>query len=75
MKLGTPEKPWMTVVGVVSDIRARGFDDTPEPTMYFAYAQSANSGYYQPRAMSLGSRHDELDASTTSGRAAASSTA
>src|SRR4029077_16119830 len=28
MKLGTPEKPWMTVVGVVSDIRARGFDDT-----------------------------------------------
>lgn len=53
MKLGTPEKPWMTVVGVVSDIRARGFDDTPEPTMYFAYAQSANSGYYQPRAMSL----------------------
>jgi putative ABC transport system permease protein len=43
----------MTVVGVVDDIRARGFDDTPEPTMYFPYAQVSKSTYTMPRAMNL----------------------
>lgn len=53
MKLGNPDAPWMTVVGVVSDIRSRGFGDKPEPTMYFPYAQSGRSADYQPRAMSV----------------------
>jgi putative ABC transport system permease protein len=53
MKLGNPSAPWMTVVGVVSDIRSRGFGDTPEPTMYFSYAQSGRTGYYEPLAMSV----------------------
>ena len=53
MKLSGPTAPWMTVVGIVSDIRARGFADTPEPTMYFAYAQTGKVSYGQPRAMSL----------------------
>src|SRR5689334_2512101 len=54
MKLGgDPTRPWLTVVGVVSDIRSRGFADTPEPTMYFAYAQSGHTGYFQPAAMSV----------------------
>ena len=53
MKLDGPSIPWMTVVGIVSDIRARGFADTPQPTMYFPYAQSGKSASYQPRAMSL----------------------
>ena len=44
---------FMTVVGVVDDIRARGFDDTPEPTMYFAYPQTATTAYFMPRSMSL----------------------
>jgi predicted permease len=44
---------FITVVGVVGDIRARGFGDPPEPTMYFAFAQSAQSAYFMPRAMSL----------------------
>lgn len=51
-KLGGPG-PYMTVVGVVRDVRARGFDDTPEPTMYFPYAQSAKSAYYMPRSMAI----------------------
>src|SRR5206468_5874459 len=53
------ESPWMTVVGVVDDIRSRGFDDTPEPTMYFPYAQSAKSAYFAPRAMALLVRADD----------------
>ena len=43
----------MTVVGVVNDIRSRGFDDTPEPTMYFAYPQTNETAYFMPRSMNL----------------------
>jgi len=43
----------MTVVGVVNDIRSRGFDDTPEPTMYFAYPQTPKTAYFMPRSMNL----------------------
>ena len=45
--------PLVTVVGIVGDIRARGFGDTPEPTMFFPLAQSAKSAYYMPRNMAL----------------------
>jgi putative ABC transport system permease protein len=47
------DAPYMTVVGVVGDLRARGFGDTPEPTMYFPHAQAARSAYFAPRAMAL----------------------
>ena len=53
MKLAGQTMPWMTVVGIVDDIRARGFADTPEPTMYFPFAQTEKLDYFQPRAMSL----------------------
>lgn len=44
---------FMTVVGVVNDIRARSFNDEHEPTMYFPYAQTHKSAYFMPRTMSL----------------------
>jgi predicted permease len=47
------DAPFITVVGVVGDIRARGFGDTPEPTMFFPLAQSAKSAYFMPRNMAL----------------------
>jgi putative ABC transport system permease protein len=47
------DSTYMTVVGVVNDIRSRGFADTPEPTMYFPYAQTAKTAYFMPRSMSL----------------------
>ena len=43
----------VTVVGVAKDIRSRGFTDTPEPTMYFAYPQTREVAYFLPRSMSL----------------------
>jgi len=45
--------PLLTIVGVVRDIRARGFGDTPEPTMYFSFAQSATSAGYMPRTVTV----------------------
>jgi putative ABC transport system permease protein len=47
------DSTFMTVVGVVKDIRARGFNDTPEPTMYFAYPQTRKTAYVMPRSMNL----------------------
>ena len=44
---------FVTVVGVVNDIRARGFDDIPEPAMYFPYPQTSETAYFMPRSMSL----------------------
>jgi len=52
------DSPFMTVVGVAGDFRSRGFDDTPEATMFFPYAQSGISAYGQPRQMKLVIRVD-----------------
>src|SRR6185312_11261008 len=52
------DSPFMTVVGVAGDFRSRGFDDTPEPTMYFPYAQSGITAYGEPRQMKLVIRVD-----------------
>jgi ABC-type antimicrobial peptide transport system permease subunit len=48
-----PTAPWVTIVGVVGDVRSRGFQDDAPATMYFPYSQSGSSAYYQPGSMSL----------------------
>ncbi|MFC1500196.1 ABC transporter permease, partial [Candidatus Zixiibacteriota bacterium] len=46
-------RPWMEVVGVVSDIRHEGFMREPRPTMYVPHAQGELSLYGSTAAMSL----------------------
>ncbi|HYV98491.1 MAG TPA: ABC transporter permease, partial [Gemmatimonadaceae bacterium] len=50
---GGDQLPLMTVVGVVGDIRSRGYADHPEPTMYFPFAQTGRTTYFMPRAMGV----------------------
>jgi putative ABC transport system permease protein len=52
-RLGGRDSGWMSVVGVVNDLRARGFDDIPEPTMYIPLAQAGQSSYIVPRALAV----------------------
>jgi predicted permease len=52
IKVGGPS-PYVTIVGIVGDFRSRGFDDTPEPTMYFSYPQTARSAFFMPRTLAL----------------------
>lgn len=49
-KLGGPEDdtPWLTIVGVVSDVRQMGIDEPVKAEMYFPYRQ-ADFRFYVPR--------------------------
>ena len=41
-----PDNPWMTVVGVVGDVKYSGLDAAPEPTYYLPYRQSTWRGQF-----------------------------
>ncbi|HEV8347945.1 MAG TPA: ABC transporter permease [Vicinamibacterales bacterium] len=51
-KIGGPERPiapnnpWMTVVGVVGDVKYSGLDAAPEPTYYMPYRQNPWRGQF-----------------------------
>jgi len=53
LKMFNDKSPWVTIVGLVGDVRARGIQDEVPPTMYFPYSQSGTSAYYQPLEMTL----------------------
>ena len=53
LKMFNPTSPWVTIVGIVGDVHARGFQEDAPPTMYFPYSQAATSAYYQPGSMTL----------------------
>ena len=36
--------PWLTIVGVVADVRHQGFDDPPRPELYVPYANTPGRG-------------------------------
>ncbi|HKG92558.1 MAG TPA: ABC transporter permease [Gemmatimonadaceae bacterium] len=53
LKMFGTEWPWVTVVGVVKDVRSAGVEGEVPPTMYFPHAQSARSAYVAPSGMTL----------------------
>src|SRR6185503_15814057 len=56
LKMFGDKSPWVTIVGIVHDVRSRGIQRDPPPTMYFPYAQSGISAYAMPRSMTLVAR-------------------
>src|SRR5262245_55490530 len=42
LKLGDlqSESPWLTIVGIVGDVKYTGLEQPPEPTMYVPYEQN-----------------------------------
>ncbi|HZI29410.1 MAG TPA: ABC transporter permease [Gemmatimonadaceae bacterium] len=70
VKLLSEQMPWATVVGVVRDVRSRGFLEEIPPTMYFAQAQAGRIAFYVPHHMWILARtRGEPSAITASVRA------
>jgi putative ABC transport system permease protein len=62
-KLGDDSSPtpWITIVGIVSDIRQMSLDVPARPEMYFSYLQqAANFGFYTPRDLAVRVSGDPL---------------
>jgi predicted permease len=53
LKMFSSTAPWVTIVGVVGNVRAQGFQKDPPPAMYFPLPQAATSAYAMPRGMSI----------------------
>jgi putative ABC transport system permease protein len=41
INLGVPGSPWMTIAGIVKDVKHRSLDVVPKPAMYFLHSQNA----------------------------------
>jgi putative ABC transport system permease protein len=48
-KLGVPNAPWLTVVGIVADVRQMGMDAPVKAEMYLPYRQNSTHPWYGPR--------------------------
>jgi putative ABC transport system permease protein len=53
LKMFNDKSPWVTIVGLVANVRARGIQEETPATMYFPYSQSGASAYYMPSEMTL----------------------
>jgi predicted permease len=71
LKMFAPTARWVTIVGVVGNVRARGFQKDPPPAMYFPVPQAATSTYGMPRGMSIVIRITERPESIVSSARAA----
>ncbi|HZE69971.1 MAG TPA: ABC transporter permease [Pyrinomonadaceae bacterium] len=59
-KLGVPKAPWVTVVGIVNDVRQMGMDDPVKAEMYFPYRQITSHFGYAPRDLIVRTSGDPM---------------
>jgi putative ABC transport system permease protein len=60
-KLGVPGAPWLTIVGVVADVRQMGMDVDVKAEMYFPYRQIASHPWYGPRDLVVRTAGDPMN--------------
>ncbi|MGH9970328.1 MAG: FtsX-like permease family protein, partial [Pyrinomonadaceae bacterium] len=59
-KLGVPNAPWVTIVGVVNDVRQIGMDAPVKAEMYLPYRQIVTHFGYAPRDLIIRTTGDPL---------------
>ena len=67
--MGTDDKPWLTIVGVVGQVRHNAVVEPPRAEMYIAHAQLPGHIGSAPRGMALVVRHGDAAAAATGLRA------
>src|SRR5262249_37305704 len=63
-KLGFPGAPWMTVVGVVGDMKQMGLDTAPFPEFYMPVEQQPVESFLWPRYLVVRTKDDPLSLAT-----------
>jgi putative ABC transport system permease protein len=58
LKMFNPEAPWVTIVGLVADMKSDGVGRDVPPTMFFPYDQAGKSAYYTPKVFTLALKTD-----------------
>jgi predicted permease len=59
-KLGVSNAPWVTIVGVVADVRQMGMDVPVKAEMYFPYRQITTHFWYSPRDLVIRTQGDPM---------------
>jgi predicted permease len=59
-KPGVANAPWVTIVGVVADVRQMGMDEPVKAEMYFPYRQIRSHFWYAPRDLVVRTTGDPL---------------
>jgi putative ABC transport system permease protein len=59
-KLGVPNAPWVTIVGVAADVRQMGMDVPVKAEMYFPYRQITTHFWYAPRDLVIRTTVDPM---------------
>ena len=60
-KLGTPDASWITVVGIVADVRQMGMDVPVKSEMYVPYRQIATHPWFSPRDLVIRTNGDPAE--------------
>lgn len=60
-KLGTPNAPWITVVGIVADVRQMGMDVPVKSEMYVPHRQVSTHPWFGPRDLVIRIDGDPAD--------------
>jgi len=59
-KLGVPNAPWLTIVGIVTDVRQMGMDVPVKAEMYLPYRQVPSQPWYGPRDLVVRTSGDPM---------------
>lgn len=62
IKLGDPDSdaPWITIAGVVADVRQMGVDEPVKAEMYFPFGQIPDQPWYAPRDLVLRTSNEPM---------------
>jgi predicted permease len=59
-RFGPPNAPWMTIVGVVGDVKQMGLDTAPFPEFYTPVEQTSPESFLWPRYLVVRTKDDPL---------------